>query len=94
MVAALSAGGAASDPLVLATLARVPREVFVPHFWTVPPHLTRRGPDDVSEWWIGDNDDAGAALDLVYDLDRALVPRAYSRTARMRRQPDGSILDA
>ena len=72
MVEALRAAGAVSDPVVLEAMSKVPREVFVPRFWSLPPALKTGGPADVRQWHVGDGD---GALGLVYDIDRALAIR-------------------
>jgi protein-L-isoaspartate(D-aspartate) O-methyltransferase len=67
MVAEMAADGV-TDEAVLAAMAKVPREVFVPHFWaTTDPGLTEfdaTGPHPDPE-----------AVRLVYDMDRALAVR-------------------
>jgi len=66
MVVAMAADGV-TDPAVLAAMSAVPREIFVPHFWA-----TRGGGRgyDVT----GERPDP-PAVDLVYDMDRALAVR-------------------
>jgi protein-L-isoaspartate(D-aspartate) O-methyltransferase len=70
MVAAIAACGAARDPAVLAALASVPREAFVPRFWTAPGP----GPGARTFDATGDRPDP-EAVRLVYDMDRALAIR-------------------
>jgi protein-L-isoaspartate(D-aspartate) O-methyltransferase len=83
MVEALAAAGAVTDPAVLGALGRVPREAFVPRFWSVPEGARRGSPGDVREWRVPE--DGEAALGLVYDTDRALAirrdPQASGPTA-------------
>ncbi len=83
MVEKLTAAGAVSDPVVLGAMSRVPREDFIPRFWSVPPGVKRGNPDDVREWHVADDGDD--VLRLVYNIDRALAirrdPRASGRTA-------------
>lgn len=71
MVEALAAAGAVTDTAVLGAMERVPREAFVPLFWSLPPPLRTGGPADVREWHASD----ASALPLVYDIDRALAIR-------------------
>jgi protein-L-isoaspartate(D-aspartate) O-methyltransferase len=73
MVDALAAAGAVTSPAVLGVLRRVPREDFVPRFWSAPPGVKRGNPDDVREWHVADDGDD--ALSLVYNIDRALAIR-------------------
>jgi protein-L-isoaspartate(D-aspartate) O-methyltransferase len=73
MVDALAAAGAVTNPAVLGVLRRVPREDFVPRFWSVPPGVKRGNPDEVREWRVADDGDD--ALRLVYNIDRALAIR-------------------
>jgi len=73
MVEALRSTGAARDDDVLEAMGRVRRETFVPHFFSLPQPLKTGTPADVREWDIGDADGGDeAALNLVYDIDRAL----------------------
>lgn len=73
MVEALRAACAVSNPEVLDALGRVPREVFVPRFWSLPTGSPRGGPGQVREWSV--HDDPQGSLELVYDIDRALAIR-------------------
>jgi protein-L-isoaspartate(D-aspartate) O-methyltransferase len=72
MVATLVDTGVVTDAGVRAALEQVPREAFVPHFWTLPS-----GPGDPAgqfrEWHA---DDGARALELVYDVERALGIKA------------------
>lgn len=71
MVATLRRLGIA-DERALEAMGRVPREAFVPRFWSLPLPLRAGTPGDVREWHV-DTDDA--AIDLVYDVERALAIR-------------------
>ena len=81
MVEALSGSGAVRDPAVLDAMGRVPREAFVPRFWSLPPPMQAGTPADVREWSVQDADEGAAALDLVYDIDRALSIRGDPRAS-------------
>jgi protein-L-isoaspartate(D-aspartate) O-methyltransferase len=81
MIEALSGRGAVSDPAVLEAMGRVPREAFVPRFWTLPPPLQAGTPAHVRQWWVEDDDEGAAAVDLVYDVDRALGIRGDPRVS-------------
>ena len=63
---------AARDTAVLEAMGRVPRETFVPHFFSLPDSLKTGTPADVREWHIDDDGGDEPALNLVYDIDRAL----------------------
>ncbi|MBO0732208.1 MAG: methyltransferase domain-containing protein, partial [Acidimicrobiaceae bacterium] len=71
MVHALKRSGLVDDPTVLDAMGRVPREWFVPRFWTFPAH---RNPP-VREWRADEPDDRETALHFLYDIDRALAIR-------------------
>src|SRR5579875_1973039 len=77
MVEGLMTAGTVSDHAVLGAMGRLPREAFVPRFWSLPPPLRGGGPTDVRQWRAEDD----GALDLVYDIDRALA---------IRRDPDAT----
>ena len=49
-----------------------PRETFVPHFFSLPDSLKTGTPADVREWHIDGDGGDEPALNLVYDIDRAL----------------------
>jgi protein-L-isoaspartate(D-aspartate) O-methyltransferase len=66
MVATMAADGLVNSE-VLRALATVPREVFVPHFWV------GAGPGVQGFDLTGDQ--PAAAVELVYDMDRALAVR-------------------
>ena len=70
MVEALRKVGAASDTAVLAAMRRVPREMFVPHFFSLPGTLWTGTPAEVREWNVDDGDEP--VLSLVYDMERPL----------------------
>jgi protein-L-isoaspartate(D-aspartate) O-methyltransferase len=76
MVEALAATGAVETSSVLAAMGRVPRERFVPRFWALSPPFRGSVSTVMREWHVGPAEDA---LELVYDIDRALV---------IRREPD------
>jgi protein-L-isoaspartate(D-aspartate) O-methyltransferase len=69
MVETLAAAGAVTRPEVLAAMGRVPREAFVPRFWTQPPPLQGAHPADFRQFNVAQADEA---LSLIYDIDRAL----------------------
>jgi protein-L-isoaspartate(D-aspartate) O-methyltransferase len=80
MVDSLRTGGSATDRAVLDVMARVPREAFVPRFWSLPPGSTTGRPDDVQEFIVGEDEaSAETALELVYDTDHALGIRRDAR---------------
>jgi protein-L-isoaspartate(D-aspartate) O-methyltransferase len=80
MVDSLRTGGSATDRAVLDVMARVPREAFVPRFWSLPPGSTTGRPDDVQEFIVGEDEaSAETALELVYDTDHALGIRRAAR---------------
>jgi protein-L-isoaspartate(D-aspartate) O-methyltransferase len=83
MVEALTAAGAVRSPAVVAALGRVPREAFVPRFWSLPAPRRRSVEGDLREW-RGDSGDP-QVLELVYDIDRALAigrdPMAHVSTS-------------
>ena len=87
MVDALAAEGAVTSPAVLGVLRRVPREDFVPRFWSVPPGVKRGDPDDVREWHVADDGDD--ALRLVYNIDRALAIRGDLQASSPASSPAG-----
>ena len=72
MVEAVRSVGAARDTAVLEAIGRVPRETFVPHFFSLPDSLKTGTPADVREWHIDSDGGDEPALNLVYDIDRAL----------------------
>jgi protein-L-isoaspartate(D-aspartate) O-methyltransferase len=55
---------------VVAAIARLQREQFLSHFWSQTPVFMKDGPDEAEEYFVGDPPD-GAALELLYDVDRA-----------------------
>jgi protein-L-isoaspartate(D-aspartate) O-methyltransferase len=77
MVDGLAASGAVRDPAVLGALRQVPREMFVPRFWSAPPGVRPGNLADVREWRV--TDDRDDALRLVYDGTRALPIRRDPR---------------
>jgi protein-L-isoaspartate(D-aspartate) O-methyltransferase len=80
MVEVLLAEGMVSDSRVLEAMAKVPRETFVPHFWSLPGPLQTGAPEDVMEWHVDRADPDGSVLDLVYDINRALAIRRGPNT--------------
>jgi protein-L-isoaspartate(D-aspartate) O-methyltransferase len=72
MVEALRRVRAARDAAVLQAMGRVPRETFVPHFFSLPDSLKTGTPADVRESHIDGDGGDEPALNLVYDIDRAL----------------------
>jgi protein-L-isoaspartate(D-aspartate) O-methyltransferase len=72
MVEALQSVDAARDAAVLEAMGRVPRETFVPHFFSMPGSLKTGTPADVREWHIDDDGGDEPTLNLVYNIDRAL----------------------
>ena len=72
MVEALADAGAVGDPAVLQAMGRVPREAFVPRFWSLPSTQRTGTPGQVRGWRVDEDD---GAIDLVYDIDRALAIR-------------------
>ena len=80
MVDSLRTGGSATDRAVLDAMARLPREAFVPRFWSLPPGSSAGRPDDVQEFIVGEDEaSAETALELVYDTDHALGIRRAAR---------------
>jgi protein-L-isoaspartate(D-aspartate) O-methyltransferase len=81
MVEALGAGLPGGSPNVLVAMTRVPRETFAsrfwgfaPTFWSLSPSSSTPASQKVQEWSVEDGDGA-AALDLLYDVDRAWAIR-------------------
>jgi hypothetical protein len=73
MVDALESSGAVTDPGVLEAMGRVPREGFVPGFWSMTPSTEARGSFDIREWRVDRSAaDYESVLTLVYDVNRAL----------------------
>ncbi len=71
MVQALERSGMVHDRAVLDAMGRIPREWFVPRFWTFPAHARPA----VREWRVENPGDEPTALQLIYDIDRALAIR-------------------
>jgi hypothetical protein len=68
MVEALQSVDAARDAAVLEAMGRVPRETFVPHFFSMPGSLKTGTPADVREWHIDDDGGDEPTLNLVYNI--------------------------
>ncbi len=73
MVAAVAAIGVARDPAVLQALERVPRELFVPRFWSFPLDTRERFSEDAWRAWSIAGPDRTEALNLIYELNRPLA---------------------
>lgn len=77
MVASIRGSGMVANERVLDALTKVPREVFVPRFWSRPAVRGRGAGDDYAEWTVQVDDPRPEVAELLYAKSRALAIRGH-----------------